>query len=445
MHFAPSRRDWLRLASLGVAAQSLSGWFPALAAEVAPAIARKRSCILLWMPGGPSQTDTFDMKPGHRNGGEFKPIDTSVPGLAICEHLPQLAKQMQHVALVRSMQTKEGDHLRAAYHLRTGYRPQVPVRYPTLGSLVSRELTPPELELPGYVSIMPQRFFSAATGPGFLGPEQAPLVVGQNGPPPGQSASEGFGPPLTVEDITLPGGVETAQADARLALLGSLETAFGDAHPGLASASHQAAQQQAVRLMRSAAAKAFDLEQEPAALRERYGRNRFGQACLLARRLVEQGVPFIEITLSGLEGQALGWDTHNNNFPTVKAFCEVLDPGWATLLDDLHQRGLLETTMIAWMGEFGRTPNINGGGGRDHFPNAWSTVLCGGGLRGGMAHGATANDGNSVTDKPVSVAELLATICAGLGIDHTRQNMSNVGRPIRIVEPGAMPIGELLA
>jgi uncharacterized protein (DUF1501 family) len=248
-----------------------------------------------------------------------------------------------------------------------------------------------------------------------------------------------------VEDITLPGGVETSHADARLALLDSLESSFGDAHPGQAAASHQAAQQQAVRLMRSDAAQAFDLDREPAGLRERYGRNRFGQACLLARRLVEQGVPFIEITLSGLEGQPLGWDTHSNNFSTVKSFCEVLDPAWATLLDDLSQRGLLETTMIVWMGEFGRTPNINGGGGRDHFPNAWSTVLCGGGVRGGAAYGATAPDGNSVADKPVSVADLLATICAGLGIDPTRQNMSNVGRPIRIVEPGATPINELLA
>jgi hypothetical protein len=353
---------------------------------------------------------------------------------------------MQHVALVRSMQTKEGDHLRAAYHLRTGYRPQVPVRYPTLGSLISHELAPVDLDLPGYVSIMPQRFFNAAVGPGFLGPQQAPLFVGQNGPPPNQNGGQDFGPPLTVEDITLPGGVDIAQADARLDLLGSLETEFGESHPGLASNSHQAARQQAVRMMRSSAAEAFKLEREPDALRERYGRNRFGQACLLARRLVEQGVPFIEITLSGLEGQQfLGWDTHQNNFTTVSSLCKVLDPGWATLIDDLQLRGLLETTLIVWMGEFGRTPNINGGGGRDHFPNAWSTVLCGGGIRGGTAYGATSKDGNQIADKPVSVADLLATVCKSLGIDHTRQNMSNVGRPIRVVEPGATPIAELLA
>ena len=257
---------------------------------------------------------------------------------------------------------------------------------------------------------------------------------------------EGFGPPLEVRDIALPNGVSVPQSDARLGLLGEIEKSFAADRPGLATDSHREAYKQAVRMMRSSAVEAFDLDKERDAVREKYGRNRFGQACLLARRLVEQGVPFIEISLSSIAGQQVfGWDTHNNNFETVKAFSEVLDPAWATLLDDLKQRGLLDTTLVIWMGEFGRTPRINGGGGRDHFPNAWSTVLCGGGIRGGQRFGRTSDSGNAVEENPVSTSQLLATVCRALDIDHTKQNMSNVGRPIRIVESGAEPIGELLA
>ena len=440
-----TRRDWLRLSAMGLAGHSLSGWFPALAAEGLSSAERKRACILLWMPGGPTQTDTFDMKPEHANGGEFAAIDTSVPGLKICEHLPQLAQQMEHLALVRSMQTKEGDHLRATYHLRTGYRPQGPVQYPTFGSLVSHELSAADLDLPGYVSVLPSIFFEQSLGPGFLGPSRAPLVVGGGNAPSGGDGEDGFGPPLQVRDTKLPDAVDLTQSDARLGLLGDLEDSFASNRAGLATDSHRAAYRQAVRMMRSPALKAFDLDEEPASVREKYGRNRFGQACLLARRLVEQDVPFIEISLSSVEGQQVfGWDTHSGNFATVQSLCEVLDPAWATLIDDLQQRGLLDTTLVMWMGEFGRTPRINGSGGRDHFPNAWSTVLCGGGIRGGQPYGSTSASGNEVVDNPVSTAQLLATVCAAMGIDHTKQNMSNVGRPIRIVEPDVEPIAELL-
>jgi hypothetical protein len=397
------------------------------------------------MPGGPSQTDTFDMKPGHANGGEFKPIETSVPGVQICEHFPKLARQMEHVAVIPSMQTREGDHVRATYHLHTGYLPQGPIQYPTLGSLVSHELTPPDLDLPGFVSMMPTPFFNQGIGSGFLGPSRAPLVVGADNPGPGGEGNP-YGPPLLVRDIALPAGIGDTQASARIGLLDEMDAEFATARPAPGPHSHREAYRQAVRMMRSAAVKAFDLDEEPAALREAYGRNRFGQACLLARRLVEQQVPFIEISLSSVEGQQVfGWDTHNNNFPTVKAFCDVLDPAWATLIDDLKQRGLLDTTLIVWMGEFGRTPQINGGGGRDHYPNAWTTVLCGGGIRGGQRYGSTTAGGEAVQDNPVSVSQFFATVCQALGIDPTKQNMSNVGRPIRIVEPGAKPIEQLLA
>lgn len=439
------RRDWLKLSAAGLVGHSLSGWLPALAEEARKTDGRKRSCILLWMPGGPSQIDTFDPKPDHPNGGEFKAIETSVPGVRLAEHLPQLARQMEHVAVVSSMQTKEGDHQRAAYHLRTGYRPTGPVQYPAIGSLMSQELADPNVDLPGFVSILPPPAFGRiAYGPGFLGPSRAPLIVGGEIPAANTPAAP-YGPPLTVQDIALPGHVAPPQEETRLGLLNSLEERFSAVRPGGATSSHREAYRQAVRMMQSPAIKAFDLDQEPDTLRTRYGKHRFGQACLLARRLVEQGVSFIEISLSGVSGQQpFGWDTHGNNFTAVKSFCEVLDPAWATLIADLKERGLLDSTLIVWMGEFGRTPRINGSGGRDHYPNAWSTVLCGGGIRGGQVYGTTSKDGQTVEKSPVSVSQLFATVCSALHIDHRKQNMSNVGRPIRIVEPEADPVRELL-
>jgi uncharacterized protein (DUF1501 family) len=395
------------------------------------------------MTGGPSQTDTFDMKPGHANGGEFKPIDTSAPGVQICEHLPQLAKVMEHVVPIRSMSTKEGDHSRGTYVMRTGYAATGPVQYPTMGSLLSKELASPGAELPDYVSVAPYKFLNpAAYGPGFLGPKYAPLIVGgQNGIGNVQYTDDS----LKVRNLQHPGKMDLARADARLDLLGGLEDDFASSRPGVSAASHRTAYEQAVRMMRSEAVKAFQLDDEPAALRDRYGRNLFGQGCLLARRLVERGVPFVEVSLNGVQGaNTFAWDTHQNNFDALKALCGVMDPGWATLISDLKDRGLLETTLIVWMGEFGRTPKINNSKGRDHFPNAWSTVLSGGGIQGGQAVGKTSADGMKVEDRPVSQSDLMATICKALGLDPMNQNMSNVGRPIRLADPDAKPITEVV-
>jgi hypothetical protein len=442
-----SRREWLRLAAAGVAAASTSGWIESLADVVAADPARRRSCILLWMTGGPSQLDTFDLKPGHANGGPYKPIATTVPGVSISEHLPKLAQQMEHVAVIRSMSTKEGDHSRATFVLRTGYLPQGPIHYPCLGSLVAKEFERDDAELPGCVSIAPYRSLSpAAFGPGFLGPQYAPLVVGD--PFAGRVQRPGVydGSDLKVADLASPAGVGLGQTDARLDLLEGLARDFGAAHPGSPVLSHRSAYERAVRMMRSRATKAFDLGGEPSALRDAYGRNPFGQGCLLARRLVERGVPFVEIALSGVDGsQTFAWDTHQANFESVKKLSAVLDPGWATLIADLKMRGLLETTLVVWMGEFGRTPKINRQGGRDHFPAAWTTVLAGGGINGGTAIGRTSDDGMTVADRPVAVADFMATICKALGIDHTKQNPSDVGRPIRIADPSARPIAEALA
>lgn len=430
-----SRRDLFRLsAGLGLAS---AGWFPAFAAEAARNPHRKRSCILLWMSGGPATIDLFDLKPGQDTGGPFRPIEAA-PGLRIGEHLPRLARHGKHLAVVRSMSTKEGDHGRATYYLRTGNLPQGAIQFPTLGSLVSKELGDPAAELPNFVSVSPFRGFNqAAFGPGFLGPNYAPLIVGDGnfGPPqPGQNADRS----LRVQDLERPGDVAPEQALSRYDLRKDLDHAFRSDRPTPVAESHATAYDRAVRLMQSVGAKAFDLTEEPARVRDAYGQNLFGQGCLLARRLVERGVPFVEVNLGG-------WDTHQNNFDAVRRLCDVLDPAWAALMADLDARGLLETTTIIWMGEFGRTPRINQGTGRDHFPNAWSAVLAGGGIKGGQAFGQTSADGSRVEGTPTPVPDLLATLCHALGIDHRNQNASNVGRPIRIVDSSAKVIKDLVA
>jgi hypothetical protein len=444
--FRLSRRDWLKLSAAGVVGYSLSGWLENLANAASPE--RKRSCILLWMNGGPSQMDTFDLKPGHANGGPYKEIATTVPGIKISEHLPNIARHMKDMVLLRSMRTKEADHGRATYQMRTGYLPGGPVHYPTLGSLLSKELEQPGAELPSFVSIAPYRFFSpAAYNPGFLGPRYAPLVVGENQqslvPIPGRESN--YADSLKVQDIARPAGVSAEREAARIELLREMQDDFLQKRSALPSESQRSAYQRAVTLMHSHAVKAFDLDEEPAKLRDAYGRNLFGQGCLLARRLVERGVPFVEVTLNNVASLTLGWDTHVNNFDSVKKLSAVLDPAWASLMHDLRQRGLLETTLVVWMGEFGRTPKLNGIGGRDHWANSWTTVLAGGGIKGGQVVGKTSADGMEVTERPIGVQDFLATVAVALGIDTKKQNRSNVGRPIRIVEPTAKPIPEVLA
>jgi Protein of unknown function (DUF1501) len=431
-----SRRDWLKLSTAGVVGYSMSGWLEVLAQDAAKNPQRKRSCILLWMSGGPSQMDTFSLKPGHANGGEFKEIATNVPGIKISEHLPKIAKFGDRMAIIRSMQTKEGDHGRATFLMRTGYLPQGPIQYPTIGALLSKELGSDDNDLPNFISIAPERFLSPqAFGSGFLGPQYAPLIVGNNGLPVPNAPETS----LTVQDLDLPSGVTKDENDARVGLLQSLENDFVSSRPGLSTTSHQAAYNRALRLMRSQASKAFNLDEEKKELRDRYGRNAFGQGCLLARRLVERNVPFVEVTLGG-------WDTHNDNFNQVKRLSETLDTAWSSLMTDLKDHGLLDSTLIVWMGEFGRTPQIQKGrNGRDHFPAAWSTVLAGGGIKGGQVVGKTSPDGMTVAERPVSNTDFLATVCLALGIDPTKQNQSNVGRPIRIVDKNANPIKEVPA
>ena len=442
-----TRRQAMQLAAAGVGLSASAPWFQQLALAAADEPPRHRACILLWMSGGPSQIDTFDLKPNTTNGGLFKGTATSVPGIHISEHLPKLAQQAEHLAIIRSMQTKEGDHSRATQMVHTGYPLQGPIQYPTLGSLVAKELGNLQAELPNFVSVAPYRALSpAAYSSGFLGPRFAPLLVGDtNGVVAGQDGDDSYDEnSLRVKNMRPPPGLTLASAENRLSLLRSFDQEYGSAHADPVVSSHISAYQRAARLMNSAASNVFNLSDEPAPLRDAYGRNRFGQGCLLARRLVEQGVPFVEVTLGGLDEQLLGWDTHAENFEGVRRLSEVLDPAWSTLMTDLNDRGLLDSTLIIWLGEFGRTPKINDNGGRDHFPQAWSAVLAGGGIAGGQVVGRTSEDGMTVEDRPVSTPDLLATICRALEIDPMGQNDSNVGRPIRIVDPEAKPVEEVL-
>jgi len=415
-----TRRDALKLAAAGVSGLSLSGWFNVLAQGAAAQNKKTKSCILLWMDGGPSHKDTFDLKPGTDNGGPFKEIATSVPGIQISEYLPKFAAQMQHAALLRGMSTAEGAHGRAKYNLHTGYREgQGGVVYPSLGSIVAKELGNEEFPLPSFVSIGNRVY-----GAGFLGTKYQPLVI--------NDATRG------VENLRpLVGG---GAFDGRVDLLEQMEKAFLRDYKAGAAAAHQTTYQRAVTLMKSREAKAFDLSQEPSAARKAYGESRFGEGCLLARRLIETGVNFVEVSLGG-------WDTHQDNFDRVKRLSQQVDPAMSALVSDLRERGLLDSTLVIWMGEFGRTPRINARGakpGRDHYPRAWTSVMAGGGIKGGQVIGKTDKEGAAVVERPISAIDFLSTVCTVLGINYNKQNTTPNNRPVRLVDKGSKVVQQVL-
>ncbi len=437
-----SRRRLMGTLAAGIGGASVSGWFPTLAAELQKDPNRKRHCILLWMSGGPTQTDTWDMKPNHENGGEFKEIQTASPGLRFSEHLPKLAAMSDNLAVLRGLNTNEGDHGRGTYLMRTGHVPMGPVQYPSIGASLASQLGGGGLALPGNVSIGPYRAFNAdAFGPGFLGPRFGPLIVGASDMPGGTPVGgQGF-PELKVQSLERAGGITEARMDKRLEIWKSLQSDFL-ASRASAAKTHNTVYEGAIQLMNSEDAEAFDLSKEPEKLREEYGSTVFGQGCLMARRLVERGVAFVEVSL-GTSSGGPGWDTHSDNFNAVEQLSGQLDAGWSTLMKDLKDRGLLESTTIIWMGEFGRTPSINNSTGRDHFPGAWSAVLAGGGIAGGQAYGKTSEDGMEVVDGEIGVEDLLSTLCSGLGVEAGAANIHPNGRPVPIAE--GTPIEAVLA
>src|SRR5262245_13426074 len=420
-----SRRDFLKLTAAGAFGASYSGWMNVLAARAgetpASPKAKAKACILLWMDGGPSHKDTLDLKPGSKGAGEFKPIKTSVPGIEISEHLPGVAKLMNYGAILRGMSTAEGAHPRAKYNLHTGYREgQGGLVYPAIGAIVSSELGKRDFPMPNYVTIGNRSF-----GSGFLGPKHQPLIVSD--------------PARGVQDLAPL--VAARQFDNRVTLLQELESAFYHDYQADSINDHKTTYARAVSMMQSKEAKAFDLSQEKSETRSKYGSGRFGDGCLMARRLVEVGIPFVEVNLGG-------WDTHQDNFDRVKNLSGQVDKPLSALVTDLKDRGMLDSTLVIWMGEFGRTPHINTRGakpGRDHYPRAWSLLMMGGGVKGGTAFGRTDKEGATVEDGKSDAKDFLATVCELMAIDYTKENETPTKRPIRIVDKPGKPVKAVIA
>ncbi len=404
-----SRRDVLKLTAAGVFAPTLSGWLPLLA-KAAPAggKGKAKSCILLWMDGGPSHKDTWDLKPTSKGAGDFKPIKTAAPGVEISEHLPKVAGVMNHGVIVRGMTTPEGAHARAKYFMHTGYREgQGGVTYPAIGSLVSHELGKVGSTVPNYVAIGGRSF-----GSGFLGPKHQPLLITD--------------PNRGVQDLK--SAISASQFDNRVGLLEHMEKAFHREYGADAITDHKTTYERAVKMMQSAEARAFDISGDRN--KSAYGTGRFADGVVMARRLVEVGVPFVEVALGG-------WDTHQDNWTRVKSNSQQVDSALSALINELKEKGLLDSTLIVWMGEFGRTPHINTRGakpGRDHYPRAWSLAMFGGGIRGGQIVGKTDKEGASVIERPTTAQDFLATVCELMGIEYAKKNETPSGRPIQIVE-----------
>jgi hypothetical protein len=414
-----SRRAFLRDIAVGAAGLSALSWIDAARVQAAAMRKEGMACILLFMRGAPSQFETFDPKPGTSTGGPTKAIPTAVPGIEIAEHWPNVAKQMKDIALIRSMTNKEGNHQRAVYQLHTGYVPSGSVKYPSIGSIVASELGDPQFDLPHFVSVGGREVI----GSGFLGMTYAPFIVQD--------------PNRLPANTELPGGVSADRFSRRLGLIDKLSEDFASSGGKTRVADQKALYDTAAQMVRSPRLKAFDVSQEKDAVRERYGKTPFGQGCLLARRLVEAGVTFVEVVSDG-------WDTHQNNFDRVKTLAGGVDPAFATLVADLKERGMLDKTLVIWMGEFGRTPNINGNTGRDHYPRAFSVALAGAGIKGGLVIGATDREGRGVEKRPVNVSDLFCTFCHALKINPRKENQSGVGRPIKIVD-GGEAVKELFA
>jgi hypothetical protein len=416
-----SRRGFL----YGTSAAAASGAFhfrDVMSSQAAELRKQGRAMILLFMQGGPSQLETFDPKPGTPNGGPTQAIDTAVSGIQIAEGWEKTARQMQDIAILRSMTNKEGEHQRATYQLHTGYIPSGSIKHPALGCSLARELAAPDCELPSVVTIGGARAAGLlGSGAGFLGVDYEPFHVARPG-----NLPDNVG--MTVNE---------SRFKRRLGLMDKLEGEFASSGGATVVENHRRITDKSSRLVLSPLTKTFDLSQESATTRETYGDTEFGRACLLARRLVESGVTFVEVRLGN-------WDTHQDNFDTVKGLAGQCDPGVAALLADLKQRGLLEKTLVLWTGEFGRTPRINPRTGRDHWPRNFNALMAGGGIKGGQVIGETSKDGTSLTNDPVTVPDLFCSICKSLDVDPAKENMSPIGRPMKIVD-GGKPVDRLFA
>lgn len=413
-----SRRHFMNhLAGSTAAASAALTMGGAIAANAEQMRASRKSAIMLWMGGGPPTIDLWDLKPGAPTGGPFRPISTS-GDMQISEHLPMVAKQMHNLSVVRSMSTREADHNRGRYYMHTGFVPNANIEHPSYGAVVAHELMDqrPQLEIPPFVTIG-----GASEGPGFLGMAWSPFSVTSSG---------------RIRNLNM--SLEKPRLLQRMAALQEIESGFASRTRDLPASEHGKVLKKTFDLMTSSQMEAFRVEKEDDKTKERYGTTGFGQGCLLARRLVEAGVPFIEVDLGG-------WDLHNNVHQTLAdTKLPELDKAMSALVEDLEQRELLQDTAIIWMGEFGRTPRINQNAGRDHWARSWSCVVGGAGIKGGLAIGETSSDGLAVESEPFSSEDLMATVCKGLGIGLDTTFMSKNRRPMKIANGGKV-ISDLVA
>jgi len=412
-----SRRHFMRHLATSASTIPAIQFLQHLDAHAADVKRNQKACILMWLGGGPPTIDMWDLKPNSKNGGEFKPISTK-GDLQISEHMPKMAMMMDELSVVRSMSTREADHTRGRYYMHTTFVPNPTVTHPTFGSVVSYELSKKRqnLEIPSFISIG-----GASGSPGFLGMSHAPFVVDSNG---------------RIRNANMD-SVSPGRLDQRLKMLSVIENNFINSRRGELPQAHRDVYGKAVNLMTSEQMKAFQVSAEPAEMQEAYGNNNFGRGLLMARRLVENGVPFVEVNMGG-------WDLHNGVFNTLRdQRLPILDRGIAALTNDLKQRGLLEHTVLVCMGEFGRTPRINANVGRDHWAASWSVMIGGGGLQGGVAVGATDEDGVRVVDKAYLPGDIWATVANALGIPLDTVYTSKRGRPMKLAN-GGTPIKELV-
>jgi hypothetical protein len=377
-----------------------------------------RSIILLWLAGGPSQLETFDPHPGTMIAGGTRAIPTAAKGIQLAEGFERLAGVMDSVSLVRSLVSKEGDHERGTYYIKTGYRPDPTVEHPSIGAIVCHELPAGATAIPRHISILPSQWPSRG---GFLGAEFDAFKTGD--------------PAQKLPDLTA--FVSGSRDAERVRDLSVVERAFTRGRERqVAATQHRATIERARTMMTSAQLAAFEVSREPKKLQSEYGNTSFGRACLAARRLIEVGVRCVEVTLDG-------WDTHANNHSIHRERLGILDPAFSALIRDLKERDLLKKTVVICAGEFGRTPRINPAAGRDHWPNGFSLAMAGGGVRGGYAHGRTDPEGTKDPVDRVSISDVHATVLAALGLDSLKENITPQQRPIKLSQ--GQPIEALLA
>jgi hypothetical protein len=414
-----SRRGFLHTVSAGALAAGTLSLRDVMSLQAAELRKQGKSIILLWMGGGPSQFETFDPKPNHANGGETKAISTSVSGIQIAQGWEKTASVMDDLAIIRSMTNKEGSHPRATYQMHTGYIPSGSVKHPSLAASIAKEISNPEFDLPAVVSV------GQTQGAGFLGVQYEPFMVQDPSRMPQNVATN----------------VPTNRYGRRLGLLDKLEDEFADRGGDVVVKNHRDLYGKTSKMVLSSDLKAFDISDEPTSVKDRYGDSNFGRGCILARRLVEAGTTFVEVSSRGQGGN---WDTHDNLYERVGNLSASIDPATAGLITDLKDRGLLENTLVVWMGEFGRTPRINPRGGRDHYPRVFNAAIAGCGIKGGQVIGSSTADGTAVAADPVTANDLFCTICKSLDVDPRKENMSPLGRPMKIVDGGA-PVEKLFA